>query len=740
MRTLAVLSVAAGIGLLAALSSIVDAILLRPLPVARPWEIMRVFTASPGQPLGFVSYPDFEDFRKAKSIQGAVAECLIPVAAGEPARMALALAVTPDYFRVLGVAAAFGRMFAPEDARASVMILARGDAGAIGTTRRVGARLYTVIGVAPANFGLDRFLHPDFFIPIRSYGDGKILEARGRRFLTVRVRGVDSAAEIAAIAARLEHDHPDTNRKCRAVVLDERTARLRADRMTAPLAGLLGALAALIFSIGCANACGALLLRGETRLRETALKMALGASHFRLLGESLRESATIAIPGCALGLPFAWGWIEMLRRSIVLPTDFAISIEARVDGRVMALAVLAATLATLICGVLPTYCLAWRMDAWSVLKVHERGGKARVRNVLAMVEIALAAALAATGASLWIGLNTAKHADLGYRTDRVAVMTFDPGQSGYDEVRTRAFYRELMERAKSLPGVRGLALAQSVPLGMTGAQRQIRTRDEREMIVWMNIVTPEYFRLMQIGLVAGRLFDDRDTDVAIVNTELAKRIGVGGTMRVGGRTIEVIGIVGTAKYMRWDEAPRPFFYLPYAGNYASRMSLHLVSDRGVLDAVRSLAPEIPASDVRMLREYFDDGAMFPVKVAFQIAGVTGAAGLLLALAGLYGVVSSATLQRRREIAIRLALGAPRGAVLRRILLQGFNLAAGGAAAGLMLAWLGSHIVRGLVPGTGESWPAEASAAVLMVGTSMLASAIPALRTLGIDAASILREP
>jgi putative ABC transport system permease protein len=163
MRTLAALSLAVGIGLAAALASIVDAILLRPLPVARPQEIARVFTSSEGQPLGFVSYPDFEDFHKAKPM---VAECLIPAAVGEPPQIKLVLAVTPDYFEVLGVGARFGRTFLAEDL--AVAVLAHGNLGDIGRTLRIGGKPYTIIGVAPESFGLDRFMHADLFIPIRS--------------------------------------------------------------------------------------------------------------------------------------------------------------------------------------------------------------------------------------------------------------------------------------------------------------------------------------------------------------------------------------------------------------------------------------------------------------------------------------------------------------------------------------------------------------------------------------------
>ena len=664
-----------------------------------------------------------------------VAECLIPVAVGEPAQMKLALAVTPDYFQVLGVGARFGRTFAEDDRM--VTVLAHGKAGDLGKALRVGMALYTVIGIAPENFGLDRFLHEDLYIPIRSYGDGKILEDRSRRFLTVHTRR-GSPTEIATIAARLEREHPETNRGRRALVLDELTARIRTDQMMTPLASLLGALAALILAIGCVNACGALLMRGEARARETALKMCLGAGPMRLLGESLRESAGIAVLGCAMALPFAWAVTEALRRSVVLPTDFGISIAARIDGRVVLAAVAATVLATLTCGIAPSCTLVWRMDIWRALKARERSAKGRARNLLVVIEISIAAALAATGGALWIGLVAAKNADLGYRGDDISVITFDPGQSGYSEARTRASYRDLMVRVKQLPGVTGVALAQSVPLAMTGAQKQIRIRNEEEMTVWMNIVTPEYFELMHMPLVAGRTFDKREG--AIVNEELAKRAGMGEKMRVGGRMVEVIGIVKTAKYMRWDEASRPFFYLPYNLNYASRMTLHVKANGNILGAVRKLARDVPVSDARALREYFDNGAMFGVKIALKIAGVVGAGGLALALAGLYALVSSAVARRRREIGIRVALGARHARVFAMIVRQGMALAIVGTVVGLVLAGYGSRLLRGLVPGSGESsWWASVGAAGLIAAASFAACAVPAIRALRVDPAAVLRE-
>ena len=242
---------------------------------------------------------------------------------------------------------------------------------------------------------------------------------------------------------------------------------------------------------------------------------------------------------------------------------------------------------------------------------------------------------------------------------------------------------------------------------------------------------------MHMGFVAGRGFDDRDG--AIVNEELAKRIGIGEKMRVGGRMVEVVGIVKTAKYMRWDEAPRPFFYLPYKQNYASRMTLHIESRANVLEAARKLARDVPASDARALREYFDNGAMFGVKVALRVAQVVGGGGLLLALAGLYGVVSSAMARRRREIGIRVALGARHGSVFAMMVRQGMGLAVVGTAVGLTAAQGGGRLLRGFVPGTGESWWASAVVAGLMIGASLAACAVPASRALRVDPARVLRE-
>jgi ABC-type lipoprotein release transport system permease subunit len=210
-------------------------------------------------------------------------------------------------------------------------------------------------------------------------------------------------------------------------------------------------------------------------------------------------------------------------------------------------------------------------------------------------------------------------------------------------------------------------------------------------------------------------------------------------MFVGGKSVEVVGIVKTAKYMRWDEAPRPFLYLPYSDNYVPRMTLHVEASTDAFAAVRALARSVPASDARPLQEYFDNGAMFGVKIALKIAGIVGTGGLLLALAGLYGVVACSARRRRREVGIRLALGATPSGVVKLIAREAVLIAACGTVAGLLLAASGSRLLRSFVPGSGQSAWSSAVAAVAMALACLIASAVPALRALRVDPAKVLRE-
>ena len=784
-------SLAAGIGLAIALASVADAILFRPLPVSRPSEIVRVYTASRLQALGYVSYPDYQDFsRDSRTVAGMIAQSQVLLAVGSGARespqVRMGLAVTPNYFDVLGVRVELGRTFRAQDARVAVVVLSSafwhsrygGDRGILGRAVEIGGASFTVIGVAPRGFGLDRFVQEDYYIPIEVYGTGLLpspgspLTDRTKRYLSVFARAIAPIpavqAELNSLAARLEAEYPDADRGRRTLVLSERAARLRSDKTMPAIAAVLLALAALTVATACANVSGLLVLRGEARTGEVALRVAMGAGPVRLLGEITAESLGLAVAGMAMAMPLAWGAVRLLARSFTLPTDLPLSIDARIDARIGVLAACAATLAALVSALAPWF-IARRITPATALGrsgFARVSGASRLRNALVLAQIALASALAASGAQLIQGMSAAGRVDLGYRIDHVLTMAFDPAQVHAEEVHTRGFYRELLNRVRRLPGVKAAALAQSVPLGLTGAQRQVKIGDaDRGASVWVNTASPGYFELMRMAVVAGRTFTDRDTEnsprVAIVNQAMEKlwpnNDALGRRMEINGQKIEIVGVVRTAKYFEVSEASRPYFYLPYSQNYASRMILHVETARApagaapaVLAATRNIDATQPVSEIRSLEQYFSQGALFSARIGLLVAASAGGCVLLLALTGLYGSIVGTVQRRRRESGIRAALGASRYAIVRLVLAKGAMLALAGTAVGSAAAFAASPwlVERGLITtglkgiagaSTDSGAGAPALAALVVIIASLAACLIPALQAARVDPAVALRQ-
>lgn len=841
-NALCVLSLAAGIGLTAALASVADAILYRPLPVPHPEQIVRIFTSSAEQPRGFVSFHDFEDYRsRSRTVVEMTAQTQVLVAlggdAGAPSRIELGLAVTADYFEALRVPPAIGRAFRADEWRQPVVVLSDtfwrsefgADPGVIGRAIRLGGVPFTVLGIARKNFGLDRFVHESFYVPMGVYESGVLassghpLEDRGRRFLMVYGRlapghlGRDTKieqvqAEFSTLAARLEAEHPETNRGRRALAVTELQARMGADRTLAALAVLLIALAALILAIAAANAGGVLLARAESRSKEIAVRMALGATKRRLLVVSIRDAGLLALAGAALGVPMASAATKLLARVAALPTDFPFAIEPRMDARIILIAALASAVAAIVCGCTPALAArrieisaALRSAGGSILRLTRRSGRRRTwGRGLAAVEVALATALVATGAWLLESVRSVDRIDPGYRVNGVLTMALDPAQTGFTPARTRVFYDQLLRRVRSIAGVKNAALAQSVVLGYTrtparveidgdgagaasnDAARGQTARGETargETTMWMNTVTPEYFALMRLPLVAGRAFDERDTEsspaVAIVNQELAKRCGgpsgnaIGVRIGVNGRMVEVVGVARTVKYFDIHEPPQPYLYLPYSQHYASRMALHIQTQTGrqtgreiagdltgqghslstfapapvpapvltaVLHEIRAMDAAQPVSEIRPLRDYLDQGAMFGARLGVDAIGAVGACAMALALAGICGLISQAVRRRRREIGIRIALGAARAPLIGMVMRQAFAVVALGTVSGLALTACAIRLLEAIAPGTGRIdiiWSAGGAAAVAIA--ALAAALIPAWRASAIDPMQAFRE-
>jgi predicted permease len=763
-RLLAAGSLAIGIALALALSSIADAILFRPLPVAHPEQIVRIYSASPLHSLGFVSYLDYQDFARARTLAGAAAQSQVLLAVGthandRAAEVRMGLAVTANYFDVLGVSAGWGRTFREEEEREAVVVLADafwrgrwgGDRGILGRSITLAGTPFTVIGIAPPGFGLDRFLHEDFYVPIGVYAAGLLpstgrpLEDRSRRFLSVYARRSAPLAaaqgDLAAMAAALSREFPATHRQQKAAVMTESAARAAAAGGMQKIAWLLLALAALTVAAALSNVSGLMLLESEARAGEYALKVALGASPLRLLGEALRRSAVLAALGTAAAVPLAWAALKAAARLWELPTSLPMRMDARIDLRIAVVAGGCALVATLFCALAPA-AMARRVMSSRVTSSNT------LRGVLVMLQVALAAGLLGSGASLFAGMRSASRIDLGYRTDHILTMTFDPSQMQRDETRTRAFYRELLERASRLPGVRAAAMAQSVPLGFTAAQKQVSfaAAGPDPMAVWSNTVTPEYIELMRMPVLAGRTFDARDTEkslpVAVINQALAhfwpEGRALGQTIHIEGRAAEVIGIVQTALYQQVGEAPRPFLYLPYAQNFVPRMTLHIQTYGDpasvapeIVEEARAVDPAPSASEIRALDDFLSHGALFAARVGVTVTGAAGACACGLSLTGLYACMASAAQRRRREIGIRRALGATRGSITRLLLAQAAKLTITGTGLGLGIA-------AGAQPGPGLLHPAAlALTAGLVMAASLSACILPLWRAAGGDPAVAL---
>ncbi len=523
--------------------------------------------------------------------------------------------------------------------------------------------------------------------------------------------------------------------------------RAASDHTLPQLVALMFAMAVLILAIASANASGLLLSRAEVRAMEIAVRMALGATRARLAMDSMLEAAVLALAGAALGIPVAWAAIRLLARIATLPTDFPFAIAPRMDPRVVLIAAIATTLAAIACGCGPA--LASPRVAISRSLAH--GGRAgsrssKWRNLLVTVEIAAASALVATGASLVVQVKSAIAANPGYRTDHVLVMALDPAQTGYTRAASSAFYERLLTAVRALPGVNQAALAQSAVLSYTRTPAQVEI-DHEAVSIWMNAVTPGYFALMRMPLAAGRAFDDRDTEssmaVAIVNEELARRCGIsrldgGARLRVNGALLQVIGIARNAKYFEIQESPQPYLYLPYSQHFASRMVLHVETAgdparaaRPILEEIRRIDPSQPVSELRPLRDYLEQGSMFAARIAIHAIGAVGLCALVLALAGIFGVVSHAVASRRREIGIRIALGAEPQAIIMMILRGIAAPVATGTVGGLVVSTCASKLLASLAgsglghPGDVGEWGFAGASAVAIA--CLIAALIPATR-------------
>jgi macrolide transport system ATP-binding/permease protein len=790
---IAALSLALGIGANAAIFSLADALLLRPLPVARPGSVMAVNLDTASGDVGGLSYPDYRDLRgAAKSFDGLVAFELSTFSmartATETPQMRGGMMVSDNFFSVLGVQPFLGRDFLPEEnahGGTPAVVLAyafwgdqfNSDRTVIGKTVRISGTDFSVVGVASKSFtGMDQYVRPSFYVPLqvaqRVTGASKDpLEDRNDYGLTLEGRLKKGAsvkqarAEMATLWKALQRQYPADGRNRTVAVRTQMQYRIAQSSVDAILVTMLMVLVSVVLLIACANVANLLLGRARGRTREIAVRIALGVSRAKLLRQLFAENILLSLLGAFLGLGFAYGGIRFLQ-TIPIPSDLPIVIDPRLDQRVLMFSLIAALASALVFGLAPAF-QSLKTNLVSALKNAEPDMSVRRRtlgrNTLVIAQIALSMVLLVAAGMLLDGFRKSLVTSPGFRTDHVMMTEFDTSLVRYTPEKTRTFYRELMDRTRGLPGVRSATLTAVAPFQPMQSSRAVypegyqAPKGQESVSLLYDVVGEHYFDTMKIDIVSGRAFnaeDKADTPrVAIVNQEFAKRfwpgkdpLGKGFRLDTEkGPYVQVVGVARDSKYAYISEPKRRYFYLPFAQEQNTRMIL-LTESFGdpaslaapIRDIAHSMDLNQPVFNVRTFSNFYAM-RMEPFKMVMQMVVAMGMMGLTLALIGTYGLVSYSVARRTREIGVRIAIGANRADVLKMVMRQGFVLAAVGiAVGGALSAVAGKALAAGLV-GLGKPNAATfilVPMTVLLV--TMTACSAPAWRASRVDPIKALR--
>jgi predicted permease len=796
----AVLTLAVGIGANAAIFSVVDAALLRPLPFREPDRLM---TASLRMPVQYGprmvdmswSYPKSQAFRDVQRTFAAASLHLaeaFTVGGAEGAERVPGEVVEASYFRILGVGAAHGRLFADEEdlpaGGAPVVLVSdsywrrrfSGELGVLGSRVYVNGRPFTVVGVLPPEFrGLSG--NSDLWALITSVRSRGVLIGAGvHQFdMIARLRpGVSSGQAKDAIrdAGRLvDERHRDTDGGRWGAVGYTLTERRVSPALRRSVV-ILGVAVALVLLIACANIANLVLARGTARHREIAVRLAIGASRGRLVRQLLTESAVLAITGAVAGLAVAAVGVRVL--GAMVPggsgafagffgeaqaglTRVALS-RIRLDTSVLVFTLGVTIVTGLLFGLAPALAAsrASLSDAMRQGRVATPAfsGLRRLtgRGVLVASEVALAIVLLVTAGLMIKSLGRLLETRVGYDPEGLLTARVNLSNSRYSADSAAQLWDEILARVGALPGVAGVAMGNCSPIGdnCDGTSIQIAGQVGSSHL-GLHMVSPEYFRTMRVPLLRGRVFEPQDRAgserVAIINETAAKQIWAGADplrspIVWGDASIRVVGIVGDMRFEDIERAAQPAMFLPYSHQARSRGVVFVRSAAGdptalaaaVRQQIRAVDRNHAAYDLRTMRDLMRD-ATARSRFSTIVLGTFAAVALLLASIGIYGVMALAVAQRTRELGVRLALGADTQALLRMVVGQAMALVAAGALVGLVGAMVAARTVRTLLYGVAplDPWAYGISAGVLAVA-ALAATLVPALRATRISPLEALR--
>lgn len=742
----AVLTIALGIGASTAVFTVINTFFLSSVPIPNPSSLVAVYSmpqsadshANTPQPVSFLDLQDYQQKNKAfTDLAGYSSVMPISFSEGKTADRLFAELVTGNYFKALGLIPALGRFPTAEEDRTPggdpVIVIGYGmwqrrfggNPYAIGRVVYVNEKPFTIIGVAPPAFkGVNAIFGPDLWIPSMMAEEvlpaplHDALRQRGKPLFTgigklqPGISGAQAEADLKTIAATLRSEYPDADAARTVSLLTISDAALGIYFRQQMLFGsiVLAAIVALVLLIACSNVASLLLARAAARRQEIAVRLALGARRGRLIRQLLTESLLIAgfsgiIGFCVAvaGVRFLWSF-----RPAEYAQNFA---DVKVNPAVLIFALAVSMLSGLIFGIAPALESS-RPGVMETLKEDTQGsGRSRhafhLGNTLVVGQVALSLVSLVVASLFLHSIVRATAIDPGFQTSHLAVFMLSPGQSGYDRARTENFYREVRTRLAAQPGIVSASWASNLPLwagsvsGITIEGREGERKSERVTSV-LNTVDTDYFSTAGISILRGRHFTDDDREgalpVAIINQAMAARYwpsqdAIGKRFRLADQSgyRQIVGIAKNANYQTLGESPRPCIYLPLRQNFSDSMVLYLRTSvdpaQTLLPAERvihAIDPQMPVPDARTGRKIVEQ-ALWSASMGVGMLSLFGLLALGLASIGLYGLLSYSVNQRRREISIRMALGAGRAGVLRLILGQGMKLVSIGLAIGIALS-------------------------------------------------------
>jgi putative ABC transport system permease protein len=780
----AVLALTLGIGANTAIFSVVNAVLLRPLPYPHPERLMLLWGVRDDRGHLNASYPDFADFRDQSQTLDYVAAYqptgILLTGGDEPEALQGSL-VSADMFPLLGASPALGRAFTREEDKPGaprVVVISNGlwnrrfasDADIIGKEIFLSARPYTVIGVMPPGFKFPADVSKTEFLLPFAPTNADILTRRGSHSFYIAARlksGVtieEAKSEVATIAGRMAESYPDTNARRSATL-----APMHDDLVSDVRPSLLILLAAVAFVllIACANVANLLLARAAARQKEIAIRTAVGASRLRIIRQLLTESLLLSLLGGAGGMLVAMWGVDLLISAS--PGNIPRLKEITLDGRVLAFTLLVSMLTGLIFGIAPALG-ASKPDLNEVLKEGGRSGgesarRASLRNLLVISEVAICLVLLIGAGLLIKSFVRLLEINPGFNPEGVVTVNLAPPRAKYPQPeQARAFFQQVIERAKELPGVESASLVNMLPL--EGSNQSITFRVEGRPIPapgtdpvgnFRNI-SPDYFRTMQIPLLRGRAPSEGDTKdtphVIVINESLARDYfpdedPIGKRILIGDDDPpprEIIGIVGDIRHDALDKEAVPEYYISYLQNperylyLVARMPSVEAASAGTLlrGAIKQVENGLYIPNIETM-EQLRAGSIAGQRFNMLLLGVFAAVALVLAAVGIYGVMSYSVSQRTREIGVRMALGAQQKDVLRLVVGHGMLLALGGVAIGLVASFFLTRLMLSLLYGVSATDPVTfAVISLILTGVALVACFVPARRATKVDPCVALR--